>query len=353
MIVSNQLPRIKYRHNCDRTIVKNEANYGFDYTTIQQILNTPGLRSNLDVLSLDNLKQQCRRCLLSYDPQLEEARVAAKGYHHCFAFPEDTQRVRNWDANEIPYVPYSYPGVAPFSTIIVAFRQRLYHSALEWKAVVDAPPKEIYSGVVYWLDPTTVGLAYADVMAEIPDINNVTSISILAGPLCASAYLPTGQLCHEYGEGLRQYLASQLPRLLGKGYKGEHGVTFKMITSTAAANSRMILAYTLICPPRSPSCLFPSIAKKVNWNTAVVLEDPGWMKAVDFMCKCARFLTSFYRILQLTVFPFLSFSYRWPPWNDQGQGATCQQNPSYLHRGSNGCAEVGCRRAHANQRGDG
>lgn len=286
-IVSNQLPRIKYRHNCDRTVVKNEAAHGFDYTTIQQVLNTPGLRSNLDVLSMDALKQQCRRCLLSYDPQLEEARVAAKGYHHCFAFPEDTSRVRKWNTSAIPYVPFSYPGVAPFSTIIVAFRQRLYHSALEWQDVVDAPPKERTSGVVYWLDPTTIALSYPDVMAEIPNTHNLTSISILAGPLCATAYLPTGQLCHEYGEALKNYLATQLPRLLGKGYKGEHGVTFKMMTSTAAANSRMILSKTLICPPRSPSCLFPAVAKRVNINTAIVLEDPGWMKAVDFMCKCA------------------------------------------------------------------
>lgn len=196
LTVSAHIPRIKYRHNCDRTKTYSETKTGFDHTTIQQVLNTPGLRSNENVLSVDELKQQCRRCLLTYDPQLEAVRVKAKGYHHCFAFPEDENKVRNLNPDQIPYVPYSYPGVAPFSTIIVAFRQRLYHAALEWQAVTDMPPGERDTGVVYWLDPTTVGLKFSDVLAEIQaaDISDITSISILAGPLCASGVLPTGEV---------------------------------------------------------------------------------------------------------------------------------------------------------------
>jgi len=306
--ISAHVPRVKYRHNCDRTKTYNEALHGFDYTTIQQVLNTPGLRSNDAVLAVDDMKQQCRRCLLSYDPQYEKARVRSKSYHHCFAWPEDPAHVRNLDPDNIPYVPYNYPGVAPFSTIIVAFRQRLYHSALEWRAVTDYPPAEAWTGVVYWLDPTTIGLAYADVLAEIPNIENVTSISILAGPLCATAFLPTGQVCHEYGEGLRDYLVSQLPRLNFTGYHALPGVSFKIITSTAAANSRMVLAKLLICPPRSPSCLFPSAAKRVHYNTAIVLDDPGWMKSVDFMGKLLVAGIQAFKIeciLTLSLFSFL------------------------------------------------
>lgn len=90
---------------------------------------------------------------------------------------------------------------------------------------------------------------------------------------------------HDYGVGLKDYLVGQFPELEGKGFDGEHGVTFKLIMSTAAANSRMILSQMLICPPRSPSCLFPSVAKRNHVNKALVLDDPSWMKSVEFMCK--------------------------------------------------------------------
>jgi len=305
LIISAHVPRIKYRHNCDRTKTYSETKTGFDHTTIQQVLNTPGLRSNDSVLSVDKLKQQCRRCLLTYDPQLEVARVKAKGYHHPFAFPEDESRVRNWNAGDIPYVPYSYPGVAPFSTIIVAFRQRLYHSALEWRDVTDAPPYEEEKGVVYWIDPTTIGLKYEDALAEIQGsaIAEITTISILAGPLCATATLPTGENCFAYATGLKDYITEQRPALVGLGHKGEHGVTFKMITSTAAAFSRMILAQMLICPPRSPSCLFPSAAKRVSVNKALVLDDAAWMKSVDFMSIAGHHGTTTTKVLDASKIP--------------------------------------------------
>ena len=35
---------------------------------------------------------------------------------------------------------------------------------------------EEQSGVVYWLDPTTVGMEYEDVLAVIPDVASVTSV---------------------------------------------------------------------------------------------------------------------------------------------------------------------------------
>jgi hypothetical protein len=303
MTVSLHVPRIKYKHSCDRTKKNAEALTGSDYTTIQQVLNSPRLRSDTSILSIEELKQQCRRCLLSFDPELEAARDKVRGFHHCFVFPEDTGRIGNWDPDSIPFTPHRLPGISPLSTIILPLRQRLYHSALEWQGVTDMPPDEQESGVVFWLDTTTIGLAYPDALAEIPDISNVTSISILASPLCSSAnwaYLPTGQVCHEYGEGLKDYIASRLPHLVGKGNNGEHGVTFKIVTSTAAAFSRMILAKTLLCPPRSSTCLLPSASKRHEFNRAVVLEDPGWMKSVDFMGK--TFLTTWNILHLLSTF---------------------------------------------------
>lgn len=195
LTISAHVPHIKYRHDCGRTKAYSETITGYDHTTIQQVLNAPGLRSNNNVMSTESLKQQCRRCLLAYDPELEATRIKAKGYHHCFAFPEDHENIRNLNPSEIPSVPQNSPGVASFSTIVIGFRQRLYRAALEWQPVTAMPPNEKENGIVYWLDATTVGLKYEDVLAEIRDvdISVIESISILAGPLCASAVLPTGE----------------------------------------------------------------------------------------------------------------------------------------------------------------
>ena len=153
--------------------------------------------------------------------------------------------------------------------------------ALAWKNSAK-PPMEEQSGVVYWLDPTTVGMEYEDVLAAIPDVASVTSVSILAGPDCATALLPTGQRCHEYGEGLAAFLAPLFPSIVANGYQQENGITFKIVTSTAAAFSRMSLAGVLICPPRSTSCLFPALVMPFDGKRALVLDDTESMKAVDF-----------------------------------------------------------------------
>lgn len=170
--------------------------------------------------------------------------------------------------------------------MIVPFRQRLYQSALAWQSVTDKPPEEQASGVVYWVDPSTVGLAYEDVYAQIPDLASISSFSILSGPLCATAILQGGQQCKEYGQGLADYLTARLGSLQSRGFNGEHGVTFKIVASTAAAFSRMILANLLICPPRSPGCLLPSVAKRDSINSALMLdEEECHMCALEFASK--------------------------------------------------------------------
>ena len=278
LIVTAQIKRIKYRHNCDRTRVYDEATIGFDHTTVQQVLNTPGMGTNANIYSAEEIKQQCRRCLLAYDPLVETVRLKSKAVHHCLAWPED--ETRSLDASAIPVVPNRAIGVAAFSTVITPFRQRMYHAALEWQNVTDKPPAEEKSGLVIWLDPTSIGLEYATVLAEI--VRPVSSISVLSGPTCATAFLPTGQVCHEYGKGLVEYLKAEFPGLTAKGYTGGAGVTFKIVASTAAAISRMVLSEKLLCPPRTPTCLFPSLSKIPQMQYAKILEDPNWMKAVDF-----------------------------------------------------------------------
>eukprot|EP00545_Synedropsis_sp_CCMP1620_P006709 CAMPEP_0119007368 /NCGR_PEP_ID=MMETSP1176-20130426/2962_1 /TAXON_ID=265551 /ORGANISM="Synedropsis recta cf, Strain CCMP1620" /LENGTH=735 /DNA_ID=CAMNT_0006959497 /DNA_START=76 /DNA_END=2283 /DNA_ORIENTATION=- len=278
LIVTAQIKRIKYRHNCDRTRLYDEATMGFDHTTIQQVMNTPGIGTNKNIFSTEDVKQQCRRCLLQFDPQVESVRIKSKAVHHCLAWPADETRVL--DATTLPFSPSKNNPVTAFSSIIHPFRQRIYHAAMEWQNVTDKPPGEETGGLVIQLDPTSIGLDFATVAAEIEQ--PVTSISILSGPTCATAVLPTGQICHEYGKGLRDYLAAEFSSLSTNGWNGGSGVTFKIVASSAASNSRMTLAKKLLCPPRTPSCYFPAVSKIKDAQTAKILEDPSWMMAVDF-----------------------------------------------------------------------
>lgn len=283
LVVSPHVPRIQYRHNCNTQTSNDEpSDVLFDFTTIQQALNAPPGSVKVDhKVSLDDLKQQCKRCLLSFDSHVEGSRVKSRAFHHCFVWPESASnlRVDVTHPEQIPYVPYNYPGVTPvpLSSIIVAVRAIFHNAVLDWREKM-ATPKEPDGSVVYWIDPTTIGLRYEDVLAEIP--HNATSIAILAGPLCAiGTILPTGEKCHEYGKGLAQYLSTRFSHLQDDG----EAVSFSILTSTAAAYSRMISAPLLICPPRSNTCLLPAAAKLMGASKAVVLEDPSWMKAIDFM----------------------------------------------------------------------
>ena len=124
MIVSAHVPHVRYRHNCNRTKIQHhyKGEVGFDYTTIQQVIGgTPGVASNTHIRSAEEIKQQCRRCLLSYNPEAEAGRVRAKGYHHCLAWPQDHAGVRKLDPDNLPFVLYNFTGVAPLSTNIVTF----------------------------------------------------------------------------------------------------------------------------------------------------------------------------------------------------------------------------------------
>jgi hypothetical protein len=127
LIISAHLPDIKYRPSCDRTTKLMDATattgLNLNFTTIQQVLETAAMQHDPNLLSVDELKQQCRRCLVSYDHEVDTARVKAKGFHHCFAWPEDHSGIRNLDVHKIPHVPYRFPGVAPISTIIIPLRQ--------------------------------------------------------------------------------------------------------------------------------------------------------------------------------------------------------------------------------------
>lgn len=85
-VIAAYLPDIKYSHNCDHTQKSTHLSPWFNFTTIQQAIGSISMRPDASVA--DRIKQQCRRCLVSYDEEVEMSRIKANGYHHCFAWPE-------------------------------------------------------------------------------------------------------------------------------------------------------------------------------------------------------------------------------------------------------------------------
>jgi hypothetical protein len=87
-MIAVYLPDTKYSNNCDKTQKATRFSPLLNFTTIQQAIGTMSMQHNPDILALDKIKQQCRRCLMSYDEEVEVSRIKANGYHHCFAWPE-------------------------------------------------------------------------------------------------------------------------------------------------------------------------------------------------------------------------------------------------------------------------
>lgn len=298
-MIAVHLPDIKYSHNCGHTRKATHYSPWLNFTTVQQAIGAIPIQQHPEVMTVDTLKQQCRRCLVSYDEEVEVSRIKSSGYHHCFAWPEQSNTDQGSGANDKPNVE---AGLATIGSALDAIRESLYKVALEWMDSAK-PPLEEQSGIVYWLDPTSIALELDDVLAEITNIASVTSISILAGPACTNAYLPTGQACHEYGEALAKNLSSLFPDMRENGFQSEDGITFKIATSTAAALSRMTLARVLICPPRSPSCLFPAVTMPLHGSKAVVLDDGASMKAVEFFAAVGYVGNSTVKVMDASKIP--------------------------------------------------
>lgn len=97
------LPDIQYRHNCDHTHKATHFSPWLNFTTLQQAIDTISIPQDTKGMGVDRIKQQCRRCLLSYDEGAEVSRIKANGYHHCFAWPESNAELFS-GSNEKPHL---------------------------------------------------------------------------------------------------------------------------------------------------------------------------------------------------------------------------------------------------------
>lgn len=300
ILASSILDRVnglsRYRHDCYRSRVWDEAVTGMDRTTVQQLLPVARMTPNQDYFNTSEFKTQCKVCLDQFDPTIEKSRVKAASYHHCFTWPSSIETHNYTDEiltepgglyGEKIVIPYniSRPNVSPISSVWKQIRNRLGYVAKIFSNVTDSPPDEHNTGVVIYIDPTSTGIAKEIYPNYFPA--DVTSITVLASNLCATAYLPTGQQCVTYAESLVSHFRTLYPTLTNTGFGGLSGIRFQMTPSSAGSWSRMIRAKLLICPPTSPNCLIPAGSKLIDplagFNTSsFVLETVDSGKAIDF-----------------------------------------------------------------------
>ena len=289
IISSSILDRVngksRYRHDCFKSRQWDEAVTGMDRTTIQQMIPVARMDPNLLYVSVDEIRAQCKVCLANFEPYVEKNQFKAYASHQCLSFPQEWEGA-TWpsalkvspglagDAVVLPEDPIS-PNVVPLSTVYKQVRSRLGYVAKIFSNVTDSPPMEHDSGVVIYIDPTSKSVAKEVYVVYFPEL--VTSITVLSSPLCATAVLATGEKCLTYANDLVAYFKSIYPGLKTSGYEGSAGIQFQMVASTAGAFSRMILTKKLICPPATPTCLFPGMSKyqdeEAGFNTTAVIME--------------------------------------------------------------------------------
>ena len=160
----------------------------------------------------------------------------------------------------LPAVPdISNPRLAPISAVYRQLHNRFHTNAENWVGVTNPPPNEKHAGVVIMVDNASREMDPAILNEYIPA--QVTSISILASPLCVTSTLATGTPCLDYVDQLLNYFDAAYPTLAGNGPDGGAGVTSKIVPSTAAGLARPMTANTLLCPPNTLSCLPAALGK--------------------------------------------------------------------------------------------
>ena len=275
----------RYRHDCYKSRQWDEAVTGMDRTTIQQMIPVARMDPNLLLVSEADMRAQCKVCLANFEPYVEKNQFKSYASHQCFSFPQEWEG-ETWSkhlktttgiaghAIVLPEDPV-LPNVVPLSTVYKQIRNRLGYVAKIFSNVTDAPPEEHNSGVVIFIDPTSKAIGKEIYPKFFPDV--VTSITVLSSPLCATAVLATGPECMSYAEELVAYFKTLYPGLTKTGFDGSAGVQFQMAASSAGAFSRMILAKKLICPPATPTCLFPGMSKyqdeEAGFNTTAVIME--------------------------------------------------------------------------------
>jgi hypothetical protein len=314
----SQKYRVTYSHNCQRDLSPDETSDGLEWVTIQEFLPPSGLILDDGSIEEEHVAELCRGCMGGFNAQ-KQAHEEAQDVdpndpnpawfqphqtHHCILYPGTARPIVNAQEETDMVALTEARAMAqsvPLSNIVDTVKDRLQQAAVQYKMEYGDPPittsddrgasgvsrflssetqtkrerilaEEIVdigtnveetNGAVIYLDEGILPLANATYGKYVP--STVSTIDILISPLCATVSLSNGQKCIEHAAGLEEYMEKLYPDAI---------VELDIITSTAAAYSRMILAKYLVCPPGATACLFPALAKEDD-SFAVVAESPS------------------------------------------------------------------------------
>jgi len=287
---------LDYRPNCQHTVGSLESKYDveFDLTTIQHILPQLPMPVNEQKMGMGELVYTlCGQCLDDHD-NLNQNMLSQRqqSSRHCLIFPDvgdvhlervpsrnnkNSNRPNDMDnSNNFEQEIAVTTSGKKVSTALVAVlplvSNRLNHAATDYAYHSKIPGHDPMYGVVIYFDAgLSLGLNFQLYLQYIPP--TTSHVSILTDPTCVEENM--GDMpCIRYGLEFKDYLKSYFKSTQGNGNLPPPGVSFDIVSSTAALFSRMINSHLLICPPGTITCLLPALSKQGNKET-VMMETPN------------------------------------------------------------------------------
>uniref|UniRef100_A0A6U3VH73 Uncharacterized protein n=1 Tax=Ditylum brightwellii TaxID=49249 RepID=A0A6U3VH73_9STRA len=247
-----------YNHDCRRGLPDHTSGADdntlplvlddWDSTSVQQLLASSLISTN-DIETMEDgaVLNLCKGCIAEVDARsaFGQGGINPHSTHQCLLFPGSgsTENSR-----------------VVLSTVLPSIKKRLRAVAVDWIDKTDPLPHEDETGVIVFLDETSILMHYSIYDKNIPD--SATHLQILATASCAHASVTTGNTCIEHGRRVKRFMKLNRPNVY---------VRYDVVASTAASFARMIMVKTLICPPGTHSCLLPALSKFPNTD-AIIAE---------------------------------------------------------------------------------
>jgi len=257
---------LSYKHGCHSSIPFG-SELEFDVTTVQQIFPQNPMPLNENIVSLGEVVfDLCQNCMNEHsnlgDLPSEDNR---EDTHHCFLFPNkgeahtgSVQDEESYSTTEEVLDEGGHIVNTALEAVLPLVRNRLYHASIDWSPRAHIPSHDPKSGAVIYIDATqSLPIPFHFFHPRIP--SHVTHVSIISSPACVTSKIGSKD-CYTYAFQLQQYLQNK--------YLGID-VSLDLMSSTAAAYSRMILSHTLICPPGTITCLFPALAREITKESII------------------------------------------------------------------------------------
>jgi hypothetical protein len=273
---------VKYQHNCGKSKAESEDQH--DWTTIQEGFPVSGLVLDNGAVNEDEVASLCRGCLLEHNEKTAQSTPSEENVnpnwfnrhntHHCILYPGTSRPVIN-GKEETDMVALAEQRekaqTMPINSVLATIQDRLRLAAVEYEMENDVPDSvkdafpsnpsvEHEDGVVIYLEDGSLPVEFKKYAQYVP--LSAKTISVIVHPLCSTETFSTGESCLHHASNLTSYLGVMHPNAVTE---------MDVVTSTAAAFSRMILAKYLICPPGTTGCLLPALSKEEG-TFAVVAE---------------------------------------------------------------------------------